>query len=83
MLLAATALYLMAWFSDALGSPLGGLDAIRKARVAMYPTSGVFGMNFPLVSMDMKDMSRFWIKFSRSASGTFANRDVTLEGLFL
>jgi hypothetical protein len=59
MLLAATALYLMAWFSDALGSSWGCLDAIRKACVAMYPAFGVFGKMFPLVSIDIKDMSRF------------------------
>jgi hypothetical protein len=46
-------------YNASLGSPGGGLDATIKACVAMYPASGVLGIIFPLVSMDMKDMSRF------------------------
>ena len=46
-------------YSVSLGSPGGGLDARIKACVAIYPASGVLGMMFPLVSIDIKDMSRF------------------------
>jgi hypothetical protein len=46
-------------YNGSLGSPGGGLDASIKACVAMYPVSGVLGIMFPLVSMDIKDISRF------------------------
>jgi hypothetical protein len=49
-----------------------------KARVAIYPASGVFGIIFPLISIDIKDMSRFWTRFSLSASGICCNRDVAI-----
>ena len=65
-------------YSVSLGSPGGGLDARIKACVAIYPASGVLGMMFPLVSIDMKDMSRFWTKCSLSASGICCNLDLAL-----
>jgi hypothetical protein len=65
-------------YNTSLGSPAGGLDANMKACVIRYPASGIFGMMFPLVSIDMKDMSRFWIRFSLSCSGMFASRDLPL-----
>jgi hypothetical protein len=40
-------------------------------------------MMFPLVSIDIKDMSRFWIRFSCSCSGTFAKRDLAVERVSL
>jgi hypothetical protein len=46
-------------YNASLGSPGGGLDAKMKACVAMYPASGVLGIIFPLVSIDIKDMLRF------------------------
>ena len=46
-------------YNASLGSPGGGLDARIKACVAIYPASGVLGIIFPLVSIDIKDMSRF------------------------
>jgi hypothetical protein len=61
-----------------LGPPGGGLDANMKACVVIYLASDVFGMMCPLVSIDIKDISRFWIKFSRSCPGTFASRDLPL-----
>jgi hypothetical protein len=36
------------------------------------------GIMFPLVSIDIKDMSRFWIRFSLSPSGTFCSLDLPL-----
>ena len=65
-------------YNASLGSPGGGLDAKMKACVAMYPASGVFGIIFPLVSIDIKNMSRFWIRVSLSASGIFCSRDLAL-----
>ena len=46
-------------YNASLGSPGGGLDGRMKACVAIYPASGVLGIIFPLVSIDIKDMSRF------------------------
>jgi hypothetical protein len=46
-------------YNASLGSLGGGLDARMKACVAMYPASGVLGIIVPLVSIDIKDMSRF------------------------
>jgi hypothetical protein len=65
-------------YNASLGSPGGVLDANMKAWVAIYPASGVLGIIFPLVSIDIKDMSRFWTRFSLSASGICCNRDLAL-----
>jgi hypothetical protein len=59
------------------------IPGAREGKNDMHPASGVFGIICPLVSIDMKDISRFWIKLSRSASGMPANRDLALPLLSL